>query len=57
MGDFFVRRPIVAMVMAIFMVIIGVVFLSGLPMEQYPDITPPYRRGSSDLYRCQCSQR
>ncbi len=29
------------MVMAIFMVIVGVVFLSGLPMEQYPDITPP----------------
>lgn len=41
MGDFFVRRPIVAMVMAIFMVILGVVFLKGLPMEQYPDITPP----------------
>lgn len=41
MGDFFVRRPIVAMVIAIFMVIIGVVFLSDLPMEQYPDITPP----------------
>ncbi|MBC2745323.1 MAG: efflux RND transporter permease subunit, partial [Desulfosarcina sp.] len=38
MGDFFVRRPIVAMVIAIFMVIIGVVFLGGLPMEQYPDI-------------------
>ncbi len=41
MGDFFVRRPIVAMVMAIVMVILGVVFLSGLPTEQYPDITPP----------------
>ncbi len=41
MGDFFVRRPIVAMVIAIFMVIIGSVFLSGLPTEQYPDITPP----------------
>jgi HAE1 family hydrophobic/amphiphilic exporter-1 len=41
MGDFFVRRPIVAMVMAIFMVILGLVFLSGLPTEQYPDITPP----------------
>jgi len=40
MGDFFVRRPIVAMVMAIIMVILGVVFLSGLPTEQYPDITP-----------------
>ena len=41
MGDFFVRRPIVAMVIAIFMVIVGVVFLGGLPTEQYPDITPP----------------
>ena len=41
MGDFFVRRPIVAMVIAIFMVIVGIVFMSGLPMEQYPDITPP----------------
>ena len=41
MGNFFVRRPIVAMVMAIVTVIVGVVFLSGLPTEQYPDITPP----------------
>jgi len=41
MGNFFVRRPIVAMVIAIFMVIVGVVFLKGLPTEQYPDITPP----------------
>ena len=41
MGNFFVRRPIVAMVIAIVMVIVGVVFLSGLPTEQYPDITPP----------------
>ena len=41
MGDFFVRRPIVAMVIAIFMVIVGLVFLRGLPSEQYPDITPP----------------
>ena len=41
MGNFFVNRPIVAMVIAIFMVIIGVVFMSGLPIEQYPDITPP----------------
>ncbi|MBW2406202.1 MAG: efflux RND transporter permease subunit [Deltaproteobacteria bacterium] len=41
MGNFFVRRPIVAMVIAIFMVIVGVVFLKGLPTEQYPNITPP----------------
>ena len=41
MGNFFVRRPIVAMVIAIFTVIVGVVFLGGLPTEQYPNITPP----------------
>jgi len=41
MDNFFVRRPIVAMVIAIFMVIVGVVFLGGLPTEQYPNITPP----------------
>ena len=29
------------MVIAIFMVIVGVVFLGGLPIEQYPNITPP----------------
>jgi HAE1 family hydrophobic/amphiphilic exporter-1 len=40
-GNFFVRRPIVAMVIAIIMVIVGIVFLGGLPIEQYPDITPP----------------
>jgi HAE1 family hydrophobic/amphiphilic exporter-1 len=41
MGNFFVRRPIVAMVIAIIMVIVGIVFLQGLPIEQYPNITPP----------------
>ncbi|MCF8366710.1 MAG: efflux RND transporter permease subunit [Bacteroidales bacterium] len=40
-GNFFVRRPIVAMVMAIVTVIVGLIFLMGLPTEQYPDITPP----------------
>ena len=41
MGNFFVNRPIVAMVIAIVMVIVGLVFMGGLPIEQYPDITPP----------------
>lgn len=40
-GNFFVDRPIVAMVIAIVTVIIGLVFLLGLPIEQYPNITPP----------------
>jgi HAE1 family hydrophobic/amphiphilic exporter-1 len=41
MGKFFVERPIVAMVIAIVTVIVGIVSLSTLPIEQYPDITPP----------------
>ncbi|MGH0030518.1 MAG: efflux RND transporter permease subunit [Myxococcota bacterium] len=41
MAEFFVRRPIVAMVIAIVTVILGLVALGALPIAQYPDITPP----------------
>ncbi len=41
MAEFFVRRPIVAIVIAIVIVIVGLVALRGLPIAQYPDITPP----------------
>jgi len=41
MAEFFVRRPIVAMVIAIIIVLVGVVSLGGLPVAQYPEITPP----------------
>lgn len=40
-GNFFVHRPIVAMVIAIVIVIVGTVMLVGLPIEQYPNLTPP----------------
>ncbi len=40
-GNFFVHRPIVAMVIAIIIVIVGAVMLVGLPIEQYPNLTPP----------------
>jgi HAE1 family hydrophobic/amphiphilic exporter-1 len=40
-GNFFVHRPIVAIVIAIVIVIVGVVMLLGLPIEQYPNLTPP----------------
>ncbi|MCX2743027.1 efflux RND transporter permease subunit [Mangrovivirga sp. M17] len=46
---FFVRRPIVAIVIAIFLVIIGGVSLLGLPIEQYPNITPPVVRVSTSF--------
>ena len=41
MAEFFVRRPIVAMVIAIIIVILGLVAMGKLPIAQYPDITPP----------------
>ena len=41
MAEFFVRRPIVAMVIAIIIVIVGVVSMGTLPVAQYPEITPP----------------
>jgi len=41
MAEFFVRRPIVAMVIAIIIVLVGLISLGGLPVSQYPEITPP----------------
>ena len=41
MSAFFIRRPIVAMVIAIVTVIIGIVSLLGLPIAQFPQILPP----------------
>jgi len=41
MSVFFISRPTVAIVIAILMVIMGAISLSGLPVAQYPDITPP----------------
>ena len=38
---FFIDRPIFANVIAIVTVIFGLVSARGLPVEQYPDITPP----------------
>jgi len=38
---FFIRRPIVAMVIAIVTVLIGAVSLLGLPIAQFPQIIPP----------------
>jgi hydrophobic/amphiphilic exporter-1 (mainly G- bacteria), HAE1 family len=45
---FFVRRPIVAIVIAIVTVTIGLVALGGLPIEQYPNITPSVVRVSTN---------
>jgi HAE1 family hydrophobic/amphiphilic exporter-1 len=41
MSEFFIRRPIVAMVISIFFVILGVLTLQSIPISQYPEIVPP----------------
>jgi HAE1 family hydrophobic/amphiphilic exporter-1 len=40
-STFFIERPIVAMVIAIFTVILGVLALLALPIAQFPQIVPP----------------
>jgi HAE1 family hydrophobic/amphiphilic exporter-1 len=41
MSGFFIRRPIVAIVIAVLMVLIGAICLTILPVSQYPEIVPP----------------
>ena len=41
MSRFFIHRPIVSMVIAIVMVILGLVAMLGLPISQFPNIAPP----------------
>jgi len=41
MSEFFVRRPIVAIVIAVLMTLVGGVCILTLPIAQYPQIAPP----------------
>src|ERR1700690_3035489 len=41
MSEFFIRRPIVAIVLSILMVIVGAITIIPLPVAQFPDIAPP----------------
>ena len=41
MSKFFIRRPIVAIVIAILTVIVGVITVALLPIAQFPNIAPP----------------
>ena len=41
MANFFIRRPIVAIVIAILTVIVGVITIVTLPVAQFPQIAPP----------------
>jgi HAE1 family hydrophobic/amphiphilic exporter-1 len=41
MAHFFIRRPIVAIVIAILTVIVGAISIATLPVAQFPNIAPP----------------
>jgi HAE1 family hydrophobic/amphiphilic exporter-1 len=41
MANFFINRPIFAVVISILTVLLGVVILLGLPISEYPEISPP----------------
>ncbi|RPH61911.1 MAG: hypothetical protein EHM89_06445, partial [Acidobacteria bacterium] len=38
---FFIDRPIFASVLSVVIVVLGLVALQGLPIAQFPEITPP----------------
>src|SRR4029453_18552404 len=40
-ADFFIRRPIVAIVISILTLLMGTVVIHGLSIEQYPFLAPP----------------
>jgi HAE1 family hydrophobic/amphiphilic exporter-1 len=44
MGEFFIRRPTIAIVISIIFVILGVVAFIKSPVEQYPSVSPPMIR-------------
>ncbi|HEY6802702.1 MAG TPA: multidrug efflux RND transporter permease subunit [Pyrinomonadaceae bacterium] len=41
MSNFFINRPIVAIVISILMLLVGIVVIKGLSIEQYPFLAPP----------------
>src|SRR5262245_12640746 len=51
MADFFIRRPIVAIVIAILIVMLGAFSLKNLSVEQYPFLGPPMIRVTA-TYPC-----
>src|SRR5687767_8705442 len=47
MSNFFIHRPIVAIVISILTLLIGVVVIRGLSIEQYPFLAPPNIRATA----------
>ncbi|MDX1971604.1 MAG: multidrug efflux RND transporter permease subunit [Candidatus Sumerlaeia bacterium] len=48
-SDFFIRRPIFATVFSILILVMGIVGFLRLPVDRYPDITPPVVRVTTNF--------
>lgn len=51
MANFFIDRPIFAWVLAILLCLTGVLAITSLPVEQYPDLAPPNVRVTANYRR------
>ena len=47
MAKFFIYRPVFAWVVALFLMVLGVVSITQLPVSQYPNVAPPTIRIST----------
>ncbi len=50
MGKFFISRPIFAISLSIVLVLLGLISISRLAIEQYPNITPPVVEVTTEYY-------
>ncbi len=50
----FIKRPVTAIVISIVLVLTGTICILNLPIDQYPEITPPDCAGKRTIYRSRC---
>ena len=43
-GNIFIKRPVMAISIAIMILLLGAISFSSLPVEQFPNIAPPHIR-------------
>lgn len=55
--SFFIDRPVFSAVISILIVIVGIIGLMMLPIDQYPQITPPRSQNQRFLPGSQCRDR
>ena len=46
-SKFFIERPRFALVISIVIILVGIIAMTKLPLEQYPNVTPPQVRVSA----------